>query len=85
MPDDDEDVIDAEVVDGSLKRCPECESYDVVRGKSAALLLVIVLSVYGAGLAVDQLPLAFLVIVVTLVIYYVLPAFQCRDCGSRFD
>ncbi len=39
----------------------------------------------GAAVAVDQLALAFFITALLLVLYYVMPAFRCRDCGARFD
>jgi|GEM_PF-5370336 len=84
MPPED-DVIDAEVVDEQPKRCPSCESYDVGRGKHFAAYAAVMVATLGAAVAVDQIGVAFLVIAVLFVVYYVVPPYQCRDCGARFD
>jgi hypothetical protein len=82
---DDEEIIDAEVVDEPPKRCPKCESFDIGRGKIFAGFAVIIVTMIGAAVAVDQLALAFFITALLLVLYYVMPAFRCRDCGARFD
>ena len=82
---DDEESIDAEVVDEPPKRCPKCESFDVGRGKIFAAYAVTIVATIGAAVAVDQLPVAFFIAVLLLVVYYVMPSFRCRDCGARFD
>ena len=82
---DDEEIIDAEVVDVGPKRCPKCESFDVGRGKIFAGFAVVIVTMIGAAVAVDQLALAFFITALLLVLYYVLPAFHCRECGARFD
>ena len=84
VPDDDE-VIDAEIVDNPPKPCPKYRSHNIDIVKKPAVLLVLVVAVYGAALAVEQLAAGALIIALMLVGYYVMPPFQCRDCGFRFD
>jgi len=81
----DDEPIDAEVIDVTPKRCPQCESYDVRRAKSFAVYLAIIVSAFGAAIAVEQGGLAFLAIVLALVVYFVMPPYVCNECGKRFD
>ena len=85
MTSNDDEIIDAEVVDEEPKRCPECDSYDVGRAKHFAAYVALMFAAIGAAVAVDQAAFAFLIIIGLLVLYYVMPPFRCRACGARFD
>jgi len=82
---DDDEIIDAEVVDEEPRRCPRCESYDVGPGKHFAAYVALMFAAIGAAVAVDQSAFAFLIIIGLLVLYYVVPRFRCHACGARFD
>ena len=81
----DAEIVDAEIVDEQPRRCPSCESFDVERGKNFAAYAVVMIATLGAAVAIDQLGVAFLALVILLVVYYVMPAHRCRNCGKRFD
>jgi hypothetical protein len=82
---DDDEIIDAEIVDEEPKRCPECESYDVGRAKHFWAYVALMFAAIGAAVAVEQSALAVLIIAGLLVLYYVMPPFRCHACGARFD
>lgn len=81
----DDEIIDAEIVDEQPRRCPECESYDVERAKHFAAYVALMFAAVGAAVAVEQPAVGFFIIIVLLVVYYVMPPFRCGDCGARFD
>jgi predicted RNA-binding Zn-ribbon protein involved in translation (DUF1610 family) len=79
-------VVDAEVVDETAPQlCPECGAHDIRREKKLALYAVLTLATFGAGIAVGRIDIATFIALVMLLAFLVTPAYQCRECGKRFE
>jgi len=83
--DEEDEPIEAEVIDVTPKRCPKCESYDVVRAKKFAVYALFMVAIFGVGVAVDQGAVSFVFIMAAFLAYFVTPPFRCNECGERFD
>jgi DNA-directed RNA polymerase subunit RPC12/RpoP len=85
LNDGDDEAIDGEVVDEPPQLCPRCGSSEIVREKKIGAFAILSVAAFGAGIAVDQLGIAFFISVVLLLAFLLTPAYQCRECGQRFE
>jgi hypothetical protein len=98
MPDEEDEALnrlygveDAEFVRPSAtepakppESCEECGSPDVRRIRKLPGYALLLILIFGLGIAVDQMMAAFLMAIAGSIFFLIAPRWRCETCGFRW-